>query len=87
MTVINQVTTEEIELRLYSYFHGVVDSIEWGNAMSCLLVQRPMLREITIVGSRKGGKICLTIQKILNLKIHCRLKMFPGSPKMELELE
>nr|KAJ0205845.1 hypothetical protein LSAT_V11C500252270 [Lactuca sativa] len=68
MAVINQVTAEELELRLYSSFHGVVDSIEWGNVMSCLLVQHPMLREITIAGSRKGGKICLTAQEILDLR-------------------
>lgn len=68
MAVINEVTAEELELRLYSSFHGVVDSIEWGNVMSCLLVQHPMLREITIAGSRKGGKIYLTAQEILDLR-------------------
>ncbi|KAI3795035.1 hypothetical protein L1987_37679 [Smallanthus sonchifolius] len=47
---INDVTAEELELRLYSSFPGVVDSIEWGNVISCLVVQHPMLREITIVG-------------------------------------
>ncbi|KAJ0494569.1 hypothetical protein HanRHA438_Chr12g0566251 [Helianthus annuus] len=62
------VTQEELELRLYSSFHGVVDSIEWGNVMSCLLIQHPMLGEITISGSRKGGKIRLTNQEIVDLK-------------------
>lgn len=65
---VEDVTAEELELRLYSSFHGVVDSIEWGNVMSCLLVQHPMLREITIAGSRKGGKICLKNQEIVDLR-------------------
>lgn len=68
MAVVEEVTAEELELRLYSSFHGVVDSIEWGNVMSCLLVQHPMLDEITIAGSRKGGKICLTDQEIVDLR-------------------
>ncbi|KAK9066253.1 hypothetical protein SSX86_013574 [Deinandra increscens subsp. villosa] len=59
---------EELELRLYSAFHGVVDSIEWGNVMSCLLVQHPMLRDVTIAGSSKGGKICLTNKSIVDLR-------------------
>ncbi|KAI3814238.1 hypothetical protein L1987_18988 [Smallanthus sonchifolius] len=68
VTSLDVVTAEELELRLYSSFHGVVDSIEWGNVMSCLLVQHPMLREITIAGSREGGKISLTIQEIADLR-------------------
>ncbi|KAI3745892.1 hypothetical protein L6452_08303 [Arctium lappa] len=64
----DEVTAEELELRLYSSFHGVVDSIEWGNVMSCLLVQHPMLDHITIAGSRKGGKICLTDQQIVDFR-------------------
>ncbi|XP_071704685.1 F-box protein At4g18380-like [Rutidosis leptorrhynchoides] len=65
---VDEVTPEELELRLYSSFHGVVDSIEWGNVMSCLLVQHPMLREITISGSRKGGKIFLKNEEIVDLR-------------------
>ncbi|XP_076883729.1 F-box protein AUF2-like [Bidens hawaiensis] len=62
------VTPEELELRLYSSFNGVVDSIEWGNVTSCLLIQHPKLREILISGSRKGGKISLRDQQIVDLK-------------------
>lgn len=68
VAAVDEVTAEELELRLYSSFHGVVDSIEWGNVMSCLLVQHPMLDEITISGSRKGGKIWLTKQEIRELR-------------------
>ncbi|GJU27924.1 hypothetical protein Tco_1166545 [Tanacetum coccineum] len=66
--VVDQVSAEELELRLYSSFHGVVDSIEWGNVMSCLLVQHPLLDDITIAGSRKGGKIWLKNQEIVDLR-------------------
>ncbi|PWA89013.1 hypothetical protein CTI12_AA064340 [Artemisia annua] len=66
--VLDQASPEELELRLYSSFHGVVDSIEWGNVMSCLLVQHPTLDDITIAGSRKGGKIWLKGQEIVDLR-------------------
>lgn len=66
--VLDHASPEELELRLYSSFHGVVDSIEWGNVMSCLLVQHPTLDDITIAGSRKGGKIWLKDQEIVDLR-------------------